>query len=110
MAGPIVGVGGGRSWIGLAGPQRTERGGFSLPLRESDAAPSFGRTLQEALGQVSALQDRARDAISAFLRGEPVEVHQVMAAAEEAGIALEMLIEVRNKLMEAYRTVMNMQT
>ncbi len=32
-----------------------------------------------------------------------------MAAAEEAGIALDLLIEVRNKLVEAYRTVINMQ-
>jgi flagellar hook-basal body complex protein FliE len=32
-----------------------------------------------------------------------------MAATEEAGIALEMLIEVRNKFTEAYRTVINMQ-
>jgi flagellar hook-basal body complex protein FliE len=33
-----------------------------------------------------------------------------MAAAEEAGIALEMLIEIRNKVTDAYRTVINMQT
>jgi flagellar hook-basal body complex protein FliE len=33
-----------------------------------------------------------------------------MAATEEAGIALEMLVEVRNKLTEAYRSVINMQS
>jgi flagellar hook-basal body complex protein FliE len=33
-----------------------------------------------------------------------------MAAAEEAGIAVEMLVEVRNKLIEAYRTLTNMQS
>lgn len=110
MASPVSGPGGTQRWPGLQGPQGTERGGFSFPLRGVGGAPSFGQTLQEALGQVSSLQDRAKDAISAFLRGEPVEIHQVMAAAEEAGIALEMLIEVRNKLMEAYRTVMNMQS
>ena len=33
-----------------------------------------------------------------------------MAAVEEAGLALEMLIEVRNRFVEAYRTVVNMQT
>jgi flagellar hook-basal body complex protein FliE len=46
--------------------------------------------------------------ISAFVRGEPVEIHEVMAAVEEAGISLSLLVEVRNKLTEAYRTVMNM--
>jgi flagellar hook-basal body complex protein FliE len=45
-----------------------------------------------------------------FMRGEPVELHQVMAAAEEAGIALEMLVELRNKLTDAYRTLVNMQS
>ena len=70
---------------------------------------SFAETLEKALGDVSELQETADDAIGAFLAGEPIEVHEVMAAAEEAGIALEMLIEIRNKLTEAYRTVSQMQ-
>jgi len=71
---------------------------------------SFADTLKQALGEVSALQDNARDAIAAFVRGDPVELHEVMAATEEAGIALEMLIEIRNKIIDAYRTVISMQT
>lgn len=70
---------------------------------------SFATALKDALGEVSQLQDSARDAIGAFLRGEHVELHEVMAATEEAGIALELLIEIRNKLTEAYRSVINMQ-
>jgi flagellar hook-basal body complex protein FliE len=70
---------------------------------------SFKDTLKRALGDVVELQETARDAIGAFVRGEPVELHQVMAAAEEAGIALDLLIEIRNKLTEAYRTVIGMQ-
>jgi len=97
---------------GSAGPsgiQQTERGGFRIPVQGSGQDPSFAETLEKALGQVSDLQTNAQDAISAFLRGDPVEVHEVMAATEEAGIALEMLIEVRNKLTEAYRSIINMQ-
>ena len=75
----------------------------------TEAGASFGDTLKKAISEVSDSQDNARDQVSAFLRGEPVELHQVMAATEEAGIALEMLIEVRNKFTEAYRTVINMQ-
>lgn len=70
---------------------------------------SFKDTLAEAVGDVQGLQDDATDAVDAFLRGEPVELHDVMAAVEEAGLALEMLIEVRNKFVEAYRTVVSMQ-
>lgn len=71
---------------------------------------SFADTLKQALGEVSGMQDQARDSIAAFLRGEPVELHQVMAATEEAGIALDALIEIRNKLTDAYRAVINMQS
>ena len=70
---------------------------------------SFGDALKAALGDVSQLQGDAKDLIAAFVRGEPVEVHQVMAAAEEAALSLELLVEIRNKLTEAYRTVINMQ-
>ena len=72
--------------------------------------PSFGDTLKRALGEVSSAQDNATDQMQRFLRGEPVELHQVMAAAEESGIALEMLVELRNKFTEAYRTLVNMQS
>ena len=74
------------------------------------AGPTFGETLTRAINDVSAAQERSSAMTGAFLRGEPVEMHQVMAAAEEAGISLEMLIEVRNKFTEAYRTVINMQS
>lgn len=78
-------------------------------LRPNGEGVSFGDVLKQALGEVSKLQEEAQDAIAAFVRGEPVELHQVMAATEEAGIALDMLIEIRNKLTEAYRTVISMQ-
>lgn len=70
---------------------------------------SFASALAGAVGDVSRLQVDAQDAMAAFVRGDQVELHQVMAAAEEAGLSLEILVEVRNKLSEAYRSVMNMQ-
>ena len=86
-----------------------DRGGIRLRL-SGGSDTSFGDTLKQALGEVSQLQGEANDAIGAFLRGDPVEIHEVMAAAEEAGIALQMLIEIRNKLTEAYRSVIQMQS
>jgi flagellar hook-basal body complex protein FliE len=61
------------------------------------------------VGDVQGAQEHRDDVIGAFLRGDPVELHQVMAAAEEASLSLSMLVEVRNKLTEAYRSVMNLQ-
>lgn len=77
-------------------------------MPKPDAGGDFGEVLRRTLGDTSQLQDEARSTIEAFLRGEPVDLHQVMAASEEASIALELLVEMRNKLTDAYRTLMNM--
>lgn len=76
---------------------------------EAKEGASFADLFKRALNETSSLQDESRDLIAAFLRGEPVELHQVMAASEEASISLEILVELRNKLTEAYRAVMNVQ-
>lgn len=102
----IQGIGAARA---LGAAQQAE-GGIRLRLGTQESAASFADTLKSALGEVSQMQARAGDAIGAFVRGEPVEIHEVMAAAEEAGIALDLLIEIRNKLADAYRSVIQMQS
>jgi flagellar hook-basal body complex protein FliE len=84
--------------------------GTTSPLEETSGGPSFKDLLARGINDASSLQDESKDMIASFLRGDPVELHQVMAATEEAGIAVEMLVEIRNKLTEAYRAVMNTQT
>ncbi len=101
MTAPIGGFSGVSGALG-------DTGARTVPVISSGSG-SFGDTLKKALGDVSAAQDRSSETLGAFLRGEPVELHQVMAASEEAGIALEMLIEVRNKFLDAYRTLTTMQ-
>ncbi|WP_396202066.1 flagellar hook-basal body complex protein FliE [Gemmatimonas sp.] len=71
---------------------------------------SFGNTLTRAINEVSDARDRAGDLTQRFAAGENVELHQVMAAGEEAGLALDMMIELRNKMVEAYRSVIAMQS
>jgi flagellar hook-basal body complex protein FliE len=93
---------------GVGGAARI--GPIERPFEAQTGGISFADTLARAVNGVTELQDGARDIIGAFLRGEHVELHEVMAATEEAGLALEMLVEMRNKLTEAYRTIINMQT
>jgi flagellar hook-basal body complex protein FliE len=83
-----------------------ERGQGLTPTEP--AGPSFGDLFKRVVNDTSGLQGDAKNMIEAFLRGEPVELHQVMAASEEASISLELLVELRNKLTEAYRSVMNL--
>jgi flagellar hook-basal body complex protein FliE len=109
MTAPIGGIG---AMSGVGGPRRigldiAGEGGaarFQMP----EGGTSFGDTLKKVIGDVSTQQDTAQDYINRFVRGEPVELHQVMAASEEAQLSLEMLVELRNKLMDAYKSVVNM--
>ncbi|HET7321512.1 MAG TPA: flagellar hook-basal body complex protein FliE [Longimicrobiaceae bacterium] len=84
--------------------------GLGAPGGGSAEGASFGDTLKQAINGVSDAQDNARAQMNAYASGEPVELHQVMAATEEAGIALQMMVAVRNKFTEAYRTVMTMES
>jgi flagellar hook-basal body complex protein FliE len=81
-----------------------------IPLGTLPQGPSFKDTLARAIGDISNIQNEATNAADALARGEQVEIHEVMALSEEANLSLELLVEVRNKLAEAYRTIMNMQT
>jgi len=84
--------------------ESVEHGG---PVRGGSS--SFADLLKRAINDASDLQDDAQEMIESFLRGDPVDLHQVMAASEEAGISLKLLVEIRNKLTEAYRSLANMQ-
>ena len=83
------------------------RGVPEMPKPEAGA--SFTDLFAKAINETQDVQADARQTIEAFLRGEPVELHQVMAASEEAAISLELLVEIRNKLTAAYRAIMNVQ-
>jgi len=78
---------------------------------QSPAAPKqdFGDTLQQAIREVDGLQQRRDTKIEQMVRGESLEVHEIMTAAQEAQLAFELMLEVRNKLLEAYQEVMRMQ-
>lgn len=86
-----------------------DTGAIKVPVI-TEESNSFGETLTRALNEVSDARERSSDLTQRFAAGENVELHQVMAASEEAGISLELLVEVRNKFAEAYRTLINMQS
>lgn len=91
------------------GPRWTALDRVLENIEPRPTGPSFADTLTRVVNDTQQMQEDATTLIGRFVRGEPVELHQVMAASEEAGIALEFLVEMRNKVTDAYRTVMNMQ-
>lgn len=67
---------------------------------------SFGETLNKAIGDVNSLQQEAGKAVDKMVVGEDVDLHDVMIAVEKAKTSFSLLMEVRNKTLDAYRELM----
>lgn len=74
----------------------------------TNPAPGFAASLKSALDGVSAVQNRAQGISAAYERGEVTDVAKVMLARQEAGVAFEATLQVRNKLLSAYQDIMRM--
>jgi flagellar hook-basal body complex protein FliE len=70
---------------------------------------TFGETLSKAITDVNGLQQEASDAVKKMVAGQPVDIHEVMIAAEKARTSFDLLMEVRNKTIDMYREIMRMQ-
>ncbi|WP_309622741.1 flagellar hook-basal body complex protein FliE [Novosphingobium sp.] len=68
----------------------------------------FGGALSNALQDVSATQGRAEDLSAAYERGDVTDIAKVMLARQEAGVAFEATLQVRNRLLSAYQDIMRM--
>lgn len=68
----------------------------------------FADTLNTALKQVSAVQEHSSAMQVAYERGAVTDIAQVMLARQEAGVAFEATLQVRNKLLTAYQDIMRM--
>lgn len=77
---------------------------------EAVAAPAggFGAALQGALEQVSDVQKTSSTLTEAYEKGEVTDIAKVMLARQEAGIAFEATLQVRNRLLSAYQDIMRM--
>lgn len=88
--------------------------GLVLPLgpRETGKVAgtdgSFSQVLEQFVTDVNTLQNKASESIEKLATGEITDVHQVMIAVEEAGTAMEFMLEIRNKIVEAYQEIMRM--
>ena len=87
-----------------------------LPLGQPGAlAPgqpvteSFGSLLGRMVEEVGARQNAAADAVRSLQSGGNVSLHQAVIAMEEASLSFQLMVEVRNKLLESYQEIMRMQ-
>jgi flagellar hook-basal body complex protein FliE len=76
---------------------------------KDNGAMSFLDTLKSKLDEVNDDQIQADEATQSFIQGDNVDIHQVMIATEEAKMSLQMAVQVRNKLVEAFQELNRMQ-
>jgi len=83
-----------------------------LPLdrveKTRTSASGFADSLKQALNAVDELQHDSEAAQIAYSRNDDVELHDVLIKIEEAEVAFKTMMEIRNKLIDAYREVMRM--
>jgi len=73
------------------------------------AEKGFGDFLKESLKDVNNLQNEADKAIVDLAKGEVKDVHQTMIALKKADLSFKLMMQVRNKILEAYQEVMRQQ-
>ena len=64
--------------------------------------------MSDALNSVNAGQQRAADLSASYERGETIDIAKVMLARQEASVGFEATLQVRNKLLSAYKDIMSM--
>jgi flagellar hook-basal body complex protein FliE len=70
---------------------------------------NFGDLLSGMVKDVSAKQAQAAEVSRALMSGQNVPLHRAMIASEEASLSFQLMVEVRNKLLESYQELMRMQ-
>lgn len=85
------------------------RSAYGVNRTAPEPGGSFADQLSKAVAQVQDLQTQREDAVQDMVTGQVTEVHDVMIAAKESQLAFELLVEVRNKLLESYQELMRMQ-
>lgn len=109
-----------------ASPAESAVGGAVIPSGEmktlgtspvSDATQSVGSSsssqfnglLDSLVNDVNTKQNAANQATEGVLTGQNVSLHQAVIAMEEANVSFQLMVEVRNKLLDSYQELMRMQ-
>lgn len=91
----------------------TGAGGITQPTdvvaTEGTPGSNFGELIKDGMQSVSNAEFQADDLMQTMAAGGDVFPHEVLIATNKASLAVSMAVEVRNKALEAYREIMNMQ-
>ena len=82
--------------------------GVAAPAASSTAPSSFAATMDQALKGVNDGQNQAAQLSESYERGDTVDIAKVMLARQQASVGFEATLQVRNKLLSAYKDIMSM--
>ena len=69
---------------------------------------SFAKTLSGAIDKVNQMKNEADHSIQGLAEGKNVDIHQTMIAMEKASVSFKLLMQTRNKVIDAYKEMMRM--
>lgn len=99
-----------RARIGQQSGPGDDSARLPVPQPESGGSSrSFEDTLENAIDQVDQAQKTSDQQIEAFVAGEQENVHEVMLSMQEANLSFDLMVEVRNRVLEGYQELMRMQ-
>lgn len=81
----------------------------SAPAGAGGQEGGFGATLRTAMDHVDQMSQNSQGQVSELLKGDRQDIQNVMIAVEKADIAFQMMMQVRNKIVNAYEEVSKMQ-
>jgi len=77
--------------------------------KDQQGHPDFGKMLTDSLDRVNEIQQKADRVGQDFLLGKTDSVHKVTIAVEEAQLAYDLTLSIRDRILEGYRELMRMQ-
>jgi flagellar hook-basal body complex protein FliE len=79
------------------------------PNGKAGKTGDFQTILQSAIDRVETSRSAANDAVEKFVSGEDQDLHTTMLATQRASLDFELLLQVRNKVVQSYQEIMRMQ-
>ena len=80
----------------------------ALPAAAPADSSSFSSLLGKMVSEVNAQQQSSAQSVSALQSGANVPLHQAVISMEEASVSFQLMVEVRNRLLESYQEIMRM--
>ena len=93
----------------IRGPLHPSNRPLASKNKSQSKDSGFADILKGFCHSVNTQLNTADGKIEAFAAGQPMDIHEVVIASEKAGISLQFLMQIRNKLLDGYQEIMRMQ-